>query len=507
MTHERGPAAKYTLVRALLAALTLVAAAFPVLFAIRTAAAAWLVFPPPLLNPIPPTSDLAQIKRASALAPGDAMYRFFVAHVLQQELRKKWLAREAPALTYQAAAACEDALRLLPTNPYFHRLAGSVALDRAMHHETPVGEVQTIARQAVAFMKNALDLSPTSPMLHQQVGLELLRARDLIHEDGEELALTTLRRAAALDPSYLPATLQNVMARFGPESAWVALERVTPEIAEARLTLARFLESRAAEQTVVSLEQAAALRVRAVDEYRRALDLSDLDLEYVNHWAAAHRRMLSHDPAAFLSAARELAARHPRRPEAWLTVANAAASSGQIAEAMGAGSQAVGLASEAGDPALLARALRWQADWLFSQRAHEQALQACQQLASLLPEDPYPLTQAGRCLDALDRKEEALEAFIRAVEVAPRSRPSREALARAYLARHEYLKAIAQWQAILAGDPNAVGPRVSIARAYVALGILERASQYYVEALEHQPDNATIRREADEIVRRLGVIR
>ncbi|MFQ5745558.1 MAG: tetratricopeptide repeat protein [Acidobacteriota bacterium] len=89
------------------------------------------------------------------------------------------------------------------------------------------------------------------------------------------------------------------------------------------------------------------------------------------------------------------------------------------------------------------------------------------------------------------------------MRIAPASTAAREALARAYLERREYLEAIEQWRAILSRNRQAVGPRVQIARAYASMGLLDQAVRYYSEALDLAPDNAALRREMERVVDRI----
>ncbi len=486
-----------------MAVLSLLAALPILLFAFRTAVAAWLAFPAPVLNPVPPSDDLRRLQTAASLAPGEAMYPFYLAQARLTELRQGWLSGGAAESGQEAAQAAEGALLLLPTNPYFHRLAGSIALDRALHPAAAEAEVEALARQAVLEMGRALVRNPFSPLLHQQVGLELLRGWEIVGRDGQELATSALLRAAELDPAFLHPTLENVWARLEPQSAEPLVDALTPDSARARLVLARFLEGRARLEEAIGGSLVEDLRSRALGEYRRALDLSNLDLEFVGHWTSAHSRLSPEGTDEFGAAAKELTADYPDRPEAWLALADARAAAGETDEEMQAVRRAVRLAAEVeGDVAI--QALRRLADLLFERGMHGPALEAYERLAGHTPTDPYPLIRAAHCLDALGDEDEALGFYERAARVAPRSASVRETLATAYVARHEFLQAITQWQAILARNPGAIGPRIRIARAYVTLGIPERAIRYYSEALELDPENETLRREMNEVVRRLG---
>ena len=489
--------------RRLVVAVLVLAAALPVLrFTGRTLAASWLVFPPPLLNPIPPSDDLAVLAKAAEYAPGDATYSFLVAQLLEQRFRGTWFDEDAPAYGRQAAEAAERAVQLLPANPYYHRLAGSIALDRASHPSASPEQAQARASAALRSMQQALSNSPYSPLLHQQVGVELSRAWQLIGDEGRRLALTSLRRAAALETSRLRSILENTWARNPSPSGDIELDAVTPETAPARLMLAVFLEERAQLQMVIDQERGGALQALALAEYRRAVLLSDLDPDPLARWTAAHRRLAPDDVEAFVTAAQQLADLHPDRPEAWLAVADAAARAADPAEEMATVARAVELARERGRGAQ-SRALRRQADLFFERGLYEPALEDYRLLATIAPRDPHPFVRAGRCLDALGRSEEALASYEDAVRTAPRSAVTREALARAYLERHEYLEAIQEWRAVLALDRNAVGPRLRIARAYVSMGLPDQAMQAYSEALEISGNASSVRAEMDDLLRRI----
>ena len=491
-------------IRLVLAALVAGATVPVVVFAVRVIASSWMVFPPPRLNPLPPTSDLSVLAAASRYAPEEATYPFFVAQVRQEQLRQGWFDAEAAGEGREAAVKAERAVQLVPTNPYYHRLAGSIALDRAAHPSSSPEEIGQLAESAVHSMQQAMIHSPSSPLLHQQVGLELLRAWEIVGPEGRGQARAALSRAAALDPTFLRPTLENLWARIGDSSRLAEVDAVTSADAAARLTLAGFLEERARVQLLVDPVRGDELRDRALLEYQRAVESSDLDADLVEQWAAAYRRLAPDDAAAFIAATRQLVGLHADRTEAWLAVANAEAMAGHADEESEALARAVEASADR-SAAVRARALSRRSDSLFAGGRYELALEGYRELVAIGAGDFRILILAARCLDALGRPAEALVDYETAVRAAPRSSSARETLARAYLERNEYLAAIRQWQTIVAREPEGVAARVSIARAYVALGLLDQAMRYYSEALDRSPDNASLRSEIDGVVGRLRV--
>jgi len=541
--------------RLTLALVAIPLAALSVRFALRTMLAAWLVFPSPLPNPEPTdgTNSSAvsdHIELAARWTPGEAHYPFLAAQLHQQGMRAGWLAETATSSGFAAMVAAQRALALLPTNPYYHWLAGSVALDLALHPASSPDQVAHLIDQAVDSMKSATARGPSWPLVHQQVGLELLRAWSVLDEDSRSMARRVLRQAVAWDPSFLETALTTVWARQGGTYDYELFNTLTPDTAAGRSTLARFLEREAQRMALADPAQFPTVRSQALTAHRQALELSGLGFEHLQFWIGGYQRLHADEPHEFLEAATQLASQYPARPEPQLALAIAAAATGDAtverrAAAVAVISAVAGLAamvSDLGQPghllrdadpealrSLLAgtfraldsrrqpergqtlqtqismyvRVLRYQADLWFRDQLWDPALEGYRRLAVLEPRDAYALIQAGRCLDALDRSEEALASYQVAVRAEPRSSAARQALARAYFQRHEYLAAIDQWRALLARNPRDTRSRVEIARAFGEMGLLAEAVREYTEALEKDPGNASVRREMDEMVQRL----
>ncbi len=541
--------------RLVLALITVPLAALSVRFALRTMLAAWLVFPSPLPNPLPPdrtrpSAVADRVDRAAAWAPGEAHYPFLLAQLQQQRMRAGWLAGTSTGDGLAAMVAAQRAVALLPTNPYYHRLAGSVALDRALHPASSPDQVAHLIDQALYGMSSATAHGPFWPLVHQQVGLELLRAWSVLDDEGKTMALGVLRQAVAWDPSFLETALATAWARRGGTYDYEFFNALTPETAAGRSTLGRFLEGHAQRIALAEPDQFPVIRVQALTAYRRALELSGLGFEHLESWIGGYQLLHSGEPQAFLEAATRLASEYSGRPEPQLALAIAAAAADDTTVQRRAAAAAVisavagleTMLSERGYPAhvlyesdpealrslladavraldprrqpdqrqtlqarvaMYARALRYQADLLSGDQLWEPALERYRRLSVLEPRRGYALIQAGRCLDALGRGEEALAIYQVAVRVEPRSRATRQTLARAYLRRHEYLEAIDQWRAILARNARDTGSRVQIARVFAEMGLLAEAMREYTEALEHDPGNASVRREMDELVKRV----
>ena len=524
----------------------LVLATLMLRFSIHQVVATWLVFPAPVLNPSPPDVDtpLVLVDRARRHAPGEAQYWFMSGQLHLQQMRARWLRAEALSQGTQAAAAADKAVELLAENPYYHRLAGSVAIDLARHPATSEVETKQYAESALTHMQNALERSPSSPLLHQQVGLELLKVWPLLDETGKDIARRALHLAATWESGRLETSLAAVWARAPRQETLDLLETVTPDTADSRDTLGRFLAEEAERFAPSDQRLSWDLGSRALRAHRRAMDLADLGLEHLERWARTYERLRSDQPDQFLAAAQELAVASPQRPEAHFVLGRALSAAGRPEEAREAAGRAVSLAaarlrehlssSEANTPSNLetgiarlrweldrteeqsprdlilrdqvevyAQMLRYEADLLFDHGSYTLALERYRRLAVLASGDPYPSVQLGRTLDALGQADEALEMYRSAVRVAPRSTSARAALARAYLDRHEYLEAIREWRAVASRNRRALAPRLEIARAYREMGLLEEAVRAYSDALELNPSNTAVQREMEAVVGRL----
>ncbi len=519
----------------------LVLAAWVLRFSFHTMIAAWLVFPAPLLNPNPPRAQdpLALLERAQRHVPGEAHYPFMLGQLQLQRMRAQWLEPAAVGHGREAGSSVDRALLLLSENPYYHRLAGSVAIDLARHPSTPEDEARRLCDVALSHMQSALVRSPSSPLLNQQVGLELLKVWHILGDQGKDAARQALNLASFWDPERLDTSLAAVWARSPRLETLPLLDAVAPDTTEAQARLGRFLVNEAERFASTDGQFSEALGHRALQAHRRAVELADLDIQYLEPWILAHERVLPGRPEPFLVAARELSEAYPQRAEAHLSLAHALAGAARPEEAMRAAVRAVSLSAallveqlgtttsesptglerslirrawglEGEEARILrsqvevySRALRFEADLLLDRGSYEPAFDRYRRLDELVSDDPYPSVQMGRCLDALGRSDEALDMYRAAVRRAPRSRSARSTLARAYLARREYLEAINEWRILAARNPRSTATRVEIARAYLEMGLLDEAVRAYSEALEVDPDNEAVRREMETVVGRL----
>lgn len=473
-----------------------------IVFAARTGVAAWLVFPGDVPNAETRMRALGTLERARRLAPGEAMYSFYIARRSRNLLRSRWLDEAAVEHLRRATRAATRAAELVRTNPFFHSMRATVALDGLEHPRVPDTERDSFLETVSEGTERALAEAPFHPLLHQQVGMELLRAWEWLGELGREQALDALRRAAELEPGRHQRALADLWLEAVRLDRPELLQEVTPADPASRRRLAEFLEYRAIAPVAGDPRWQTTIADMALQEYLRAAELAELQEAHVETWIDAWRRLYPEDSKGFLQAAHALTGEYPGDPMAWVALAEAYGSNERPDDRMDALDRAVGLAEEDSAEKLSA-AMRRRADLLLRQQRFEEALEDFERLADLEPDDPGARIRAARCLDRLGRDEEALEWYRAAVRVAPRSAAARTALARAYLQRFEYLDAIREFRAVVAMQPGSVGPRVEIARAYVELGLLDQAIRAYDQALELDPDNARVRREMRQVVERL----
>jgi TolB-like protein/Flp pilus assembly protein TadD len=101
--------------------------------------------------------------------------------------------------------------------------------------------------------------------------------------------------------------------------------------------------------------------------------------------------------------------------------------------------------------------------------------------------DPETLLFSAQYYLSIGRFDEAIALRARAIELDPLGPFVKWALGSAYYYARQYDAAIAQLEGVVADDPNAVNPRIHLARAYVQKGAFSEAAEQARRALEHHP--------------------
>lgn len=467
-------------------------------FCVRTGVASWLVEPTPYPAPAPTVDSIVAIQRASALAPGEVRYPFFEAMLLRRSMRASWLSPEATELGQRASASVDRALGLVSTNPYFHRLAASIALERSRLPGTPDAERRILVDQGVASFRTALALNQLSPRIQQLAGTELLGSWNLLDSDGRDFALECLRQAGVSGGLYQVSTLSTVWNNVPKGEVVSALQRVVADSPAGHRRTGRFVAERAAERGI-DPALAVSLRRLALAEHAAATVAADFDLAYLEEWIETQARMEPQDRSEILLRLEALADEHPNATELRIGIARVRELSEDRVGAMRAADEAVELSAE-DSPTVRAAAHAERATLLRRSGDLAGVLADLDAAIIAMPQDAELHIQRARTLAQLGREDEALTAYEDAVRIQPTGR-ARRALARAYSNRYRYLDAIEQWQALLAVAPESIMPNVELGRLYQTLGDTARAAEAYERALELDPGNRAARQGLNELLR------
>ena len=118
----------------------------------------------------------------------------------------------------------------------------------------------------------------------------------------------------------------------------------------------------------------------------------------------------------------------------------------------------------------------------FSLQDQAGALADYSELVRLQPTDSIAWISRAQTLDALERPDEALDDYERAVEVAPRLIRARLALANAYASRARLIDAITQWRSVIGLNPD--NHQVRLQRLYANEN--SRRLQQYASSYSNQ---------------------
>jgi tetratricopeptide (TPR) repeat protein len=343
-------------------------------------------------------------------------------------------------------------------------------------------------------MERAVALQPENPLLRRGLA-ELALAEP---QPRISLAIEAGRGAVERDPSLLGGLVDRLAPLELTIGQWKAL---APPSTVDRAELASRLESRGL------LEESRAL-------YEAALERAEAGEEPVVRWRLSRLLLGIHRPADALAQADAALAKSPGNPELLLMRARALAALGApdsldayraaLAGAEGRSGPALPTpsprlqalaAEELGRAAQISKARyrRALAQRLTDESRWEAALAEWERARAETPLDAQGEFSRGRTLDATGDRAGAMEAFRRAVALDPTRTAFRARLAARLWENDQYMQAISEWQTIASQEPGNVDAHLALARAYLKVGDRVRALGEYDRVLALAPGQVEAR--------------
>jgi len=411
-----------------------------------------------------------------------------------------WEERRATSLPL-VRGAIEDyrtALAAIPVEPYLHeslaRAYWTLALLDAEHASGHLSE-------ALTSFSRAIESAPESPFAYRSLAVFAVPQGGRFTEVG----LRAARSAVERDPTLLVELVDRFVRLGLSASQWIA---AVPDSVLDRLELGALLEKRG-------------LLSEAAEAYRQARDIASAKDAVVARWLLARlllrqglgREALAElanaltqdaaNPELHLDRARALAAhRDPRAVDAYrLAVLNAevrASKIGDDAEPFAPlPPRARALVSEAtgGQRIAPSRYRRALAQNLTDRKLWDEARQQWEMVLRETPTDAGAHFAHGVVLDGLGARDQAVDAYRRAVTLDANSVQFRLRLAQRLWETDQYYQAMNEWRTILAQAPGNLDARLALVRAYLKSGQRNEAVLEYHRLLQIAPDQSEVRRE------------
>jgi tetratricopeptide (TPR) repeat protein/O-antigen ligase len=406
--------------------------------------------------------------------------------------------REALVLLSGAIEDLRAALSVTPTAPYLHEQLGWAHGAVAMIDPERRASAMPAA---LASLHRAIALQPANPYLYGSLAV-------LASTQGAQflpLALDAARGAIQRDPGLL-RELANHLLPLGPSDAqWAAL---VPDSGLDRLELGAFLEE-------------LALVREATQEYRRAAQLLPRGESSFARWKLARLLMQQGDYAAAVAEIDAALERDPDNPELQLARATALAERHEPAalDAFRAAARTgeawiIGRVADQGPfevgaaraRALVVQALgqdaregalryrRALAQYLSDEKLWDQALREWDQVLAQAPQHATACFGRGVALAGLGRRDEALEAYRKAVSLEGRSVAFRLRLAQTLWETDQYYQAMTEWGTVIAQEPGNVEARLALAAGYARIGQRTEALREYARILQLVPGQPEARK-------------
>ena len=410
-----------------------------------------------------------------------------------------WEERRATSLPL-VRGAIEDyrtALAATPVDPYLHeslaRAYWTLALLDSEHASGHLSE-------ALSSFSRAIESAPESPFAYRSLAVFAVPLGGKFTEVG----LRAARSAVERDPTFLVELVDRFVRLGLSAKEWIA---AVPDSVLDRLELGALLEKRG-------------LLSEAAEAYRQARDIASAKDAVVARWLLARllvRQGLGREALAELASALTLDAANPElhldRARALaalgdssavdayrLAVLNAEVRAGQVADVQPFGPlplRVQALVSEATGGQLIApsRYRRALAQYLTDRKLWDEAGQQWEMVLRETPADAEAHFAHGVVLDGLGARDQAVDAYRRAVTLDANSVQFRLRLARRLWETDQYYQAMNEWQTVLGQAPGNLEARLALARGYVRTGQRNDAVLEYQRLLQIAPDQPEVRRE------------
>jgi tetratricopeptide (TPR) repeat protein/O-antigen ligase len=483
----------------------------------------WIVRPPlvgakidqAIRRPIERPTALRRVDAALALDPRNERARAVRARLrleaaletwnlgvtLDGRILLSWEERRAASLPL-VRGAIEDlrtALAGTPVDPFFHEsLARAYWTLALLDAEHAPGHLSA----ALASFSRAVASAPESPFAYRSL------AAFAVPQGGRftEVGLRAARNAVERDPKLLADLVDRFVPLGLDASQWISM---VPDSALDRLELGALLERRG-------------LLSDAAQAYRQAVEIAPAKDTVVPRWMLARlllrqgsgrealaelEKALTQDeanPELHLDRARSLAALGDASAlDAYrLAVVNAEARTRQVADGQQLfgplSPRALALVSDATGgqrriaPSRYRRAL---AQYLTDRKLWDEALKQWEIVLGEVPTDAAAHFAHGVALDGVRARDQAVEAYRRAVALDGNSVAFRLRLAQRLWETEQYYQAMNEWRSVLAQAPGNLEARLALARAYVKSGNRTEAVLEYRRLLLIAPDQPEVQRE------------
>lgn len=404
----------------------------------------------------------------------------------------------ASRLLDEAIHHLRQALEALPSSALLHE---RLAWTHQLYAQIDPAHSATHAAAGVAHMNRAIALADENALPHKALAELVVNVQP---HAPIEVGLTAARNAVQRRPELLPDLVYAYLLLPLDDAQWL---RLVPATFEDRLILGDLLERRRRDREATAV-------------YRRATDVAHpADAALARYMVARSLMRQSDHPGALreLGAAMQVYPDNPdlhlaaaesldvlREPVALEMYRTALAKAEDRVQRAKSASAFAGYGGRLGELAArhapidtaapLAPYRRGLARYLAQRELWRQALQQSEALIAELPRDATAHFVKGQALEALNRPDEAVEAYGNAVASEANNPAIRLRLARLLIHMKQPFQAIHQWNAVLATDPGNLEAALGIARAHLERGAHLEAFRAYQQVLAIAPDNAEARR-------------
>jgi tetratricopeptide (TPR) repeat protein len=347
----------------------------------------------------------------------------------------------------------------------------------------------------------AIESAPESPFAYRSLAVFAAPQGERFTEAG----LRAARNAVERDPTLLADLVDRFVPLGFSASQWISM---VPDSALDRLELGALLEKRG-------------LPAEAAQVYRHAVEIASAEETVIPRWMLARLLLRQGRGREALAELDNALTQDVANPELHLGRAGALAALGDASAAdayrlavlnaevrarqVGDDVQPFGslppraraLVSEATGGQRIARSRyrRALAEYLTDRKLWDEARQQWETVLGETPTDAGAQFAYGVALDGLGHRDQALDAYRRAVALDASSVQFRLRLAQRLWETDQYYQAMNEWRTLLGQSPGNLEARLALARAYVKSGQRNDAVLEYRRLLQIAPDQPEVRRE------------